>query len=158
MLAGSNALLGDGVDAVTGLERHLTLFGWVGPDRRNGGDAAFLYLSTPGGPGRGAHRTMPLVAEALGLDSTPNTTTEQPGAGARVEMTSDGRIRLATGDGAVNLECAVDREFVRVANAVGHVVLMVSYLPLPPGVDRMAHVDRSGDSCRSSTGLVPVVA
>ncbi|WP_439681453.1 hypothetical protein [Embleya sp. MST-111070] len=101
---------------------------------------------------------MPLVAEAFGLDSTPDTTTEQPGAGARVSMTSDGRIRLATGDGAVNLECAVDPEFARVANAVGHVVLMVSYLPLPPGVDRMAHVDRSGDSRRSSTGLVPVVA
>ncbi|OPC76962.1 hypothetical protein B4N89_40950 [Embleya scabrispora] len=141
----------------TGPYARVVMSGEAGPDRRDGGEALFVYLSTLGGAGHRAHRTMPLLAEALGLDPRPNSMTEHPGAGARLTLASDRRIRLETGDGARHFEGTVDREFVRVATAVAHVVLIVSYLPLPSGVDPSAHIDHTLDQARCSSGRIPLV-
>ncbi|MFI1586249.1 hypothetical protein [Embleya sp. NPDC020630] len=139
----------------TGPYGRVIMPGTVGPNRRDGGEAPFVYLSTLSGAGHRAHRTMPLLAEALGLDPRPNSTTEHPGAGARVTLASD--QRLETGDSATHFEATVDPGFVRVATAVAHVVLIVSYLPLPPGVDLKAHIDHSLDWGRFSMGRIPLV-
>lgn len=144
-------------DPLAGFFGQLIMSGWIGTDPRNGQDIAFVYLGTPGdgAVGAAAGEAMPAVAAALGLDPKAGTMTEQPTATTHVTFTADGWIdlRFPNGDG---VQHPGGREWKKVAERRGEVVLALTYLPLKSEVGVEEHCDRSVDAGQFSLGLIPV--
>lgn len=135
----------------------LTMYGWIGTDPRDDTDIAFLCLATPGDGSAGlkARDSMPLLAEAFGLDPKAGAMTQQPDNRLHLTITDDGWARLVTPSGA-HIEHPGSPELRDLARGKGEVVLLLSYLPLPPGVETMAHADQTTDRMACAFGLVPV--
>ncbi|MEU8480992.1 hypothetical protein [Streptomyces hygroscopicus] len=135
----------------------LIMYGWVGTDPRDGTDIAFLCLATPadGSLGLTARQTMTHVAEAFGFDPQPGSMTEQADSNLYLTFAEGAWARLVVPSGG-HIEHPGNQELRQLARRKGEVVLVLSYLPLPPGVDNMAHADSTTDRMACAFGLIPV--
>lgn len=143
-------------DPIIGLHGQIIMTGWIDTDPHTGTDIAFVYLATPGTPTSSPRDTMPLVAQAFGLDPAIGTMTEHPATRAHLTFAEGGWARLELGDGKTHCEHPGSPEFREVATARGQFVLVISHLPMPAGLDQQAHIDHTTTSGQFSMGLLPV--
>ena len=137
-----------GSDPVEGVYGQLVINGWIGqsPD---GDDFANLLLATPD---ERAPHTMPLVAEALGINPQPGSMTTEP-TNARVCLDGGLWITLDAGD-AGRHPGRVSEEWEQVARDRGRVLLSVAYRPLPPNADVFEFVEALGREASQPDGVV----
>lgn len=139
-------------DPIEGRFGQILMAGWIGTAPDTGREAAFLLLTTPA---EGAPVTMPLVAQALGIE--PGTVTTRPDPDVHVTISTDGSDGWATlhTPGGEGMTRAVTADWAETAWADGRVVLAVGHQPMPVGEDAEAYTARAGNDI--SVGIVPLV-
>lgn len=143
-------------DPIAGLFGQLVMSGWIGVNSRDQRDMSFVYLGSPGGGGLGlpVQEVMPMLAEGLGLNPTPGAFTEGPTADTQLRLGSFGaELRYPGGTYGPR---PVSDEWRQVAARRGQVVLALSYLPWPAGVDAEQHCPESVAAGQFALGLIPV--
>ncbi|WP_018807290.1 hypothetical protein [Salinispora arenicola] len=126
----------------------LVLTDWVAP-APTGHDEAYLLLTTPDSR---AFKTMPLLAQAIGLGE-PGTVTATPAADTWVAL-GDRWVTLHTP--GERFARPVDDEWTQIARARRQVVLCVGAAPMPPHMDPDTYTARH--DAQIAIGLIPARA
>lgn len=133
-------------DPINGRLGALVLTGWVA-DAPTGQDEAFLLLTTPD---ERAPALMPVVADAIGVGTTPGAPVTDPDV--HVTIGVDGWITLhVPGDRYTRPGAA---EWEHTAKTTGRAILVVGCAPMPAGLDPDTYTEQYGDTCR--IGIVPL--
>lgn len=140
-------------DPIDGVLGQLLMGGWIG-ETPDGGEAAYLSLSTPGTKAHPAEETMPVVAQSIGLDAV----------GGRMRNADPTVVLDITADNWVALRIAgqdvgtrpMTPEWVEHARARGYVVLAVLYIPARPDVAVDDAVDEAVERGLFAAGKVTV--
>lgn len=134
----------------------LVMYGWIGTDPRNGSEIPFLCLATPGDGARdlAVEEAMSLVAKVFGMNPQRGAITDQPDAGLHLELRGDGWLTLV-GPGGLVIGHPGSREMRELMRERGEAVLVLSYVPMPAGMDHALHADATGEGGCVLT-LVPV--
>ena len=105
-------------------------------------------------PDERAPHTMPIVAEALGMNPQPGTMTPSP---EHARVTLDGEMWITVhAAGGVTWPYRVSQEWEDLAREQLRVVISVAYRPMPTGVNAFAFVDDLLE--KDPTGLVLTLA
>lgn len=124
-------------DPIEGRFGQVVMTGWIG-ETPEGRESPYLMMGTPDDR---APVTMPLVAEALGLDPTPGSMTPVPAA---VRITLDGDRWISVRHAGAPFTYRVSEEWERMARQQRRVVLVLYLRPLPDQ-GMQALVDGLGD-------------
>lgn len=122
-------------DPIEGRLGSLVLSGWIAEAPDTGRDAAFLLMTTPD---RRAPHTMPLIAEAFGIQPAPGSVAPAPGPPAAISADRWVTLRTVAGE---EVSLPVSPEWELTARADGRVVLVVGYRPRGSDVGEDAYTE-----------------
>ncbi|GAA0607607.1 hypothetical protein GCM10010174_25970 [Kutzneria viridogrisea] len=144
-------------DPVDGLYGQLIFSGWIGDDPRSDQRLAFVYLGTPGGgtTNTSARDGMRWLADELGLNPEPRTVLPRPTADTYLAFADDGWARLYAPNGEYITD-PVNQGWRTAAVERREVMLVLTYLPLPPGIDTADHLNSTLAAGELTMALVPV--
>jgi hypothetical protein len=123
----------------------------------DGDENAVVYVATPadGVAGAPAEVSMRAVASNLGLDPEPDIDRLTPARHAHIELRAGGWTALLV-RGETVAEVPVQPHWQEVAGRRQHAVVILSYKPLPAGVDAGEHATASASERQVVMGTVPV--